>query len=161
MINDGAIAQTHAACSLQVKGVIDRRPSVLVGDYILARRSGDSDWYQGRVHKVHFDILTLYFPDGFSNYRGNKYDIRFVYNRLPDRRKHLAVISPYKPMRLLFPDKTHIKNERVTPSEVVAINPINREMQSNYEQLEAVAAIVKQPPGSVPFIIFGPSVPGL
>lgn len=149
----------HVARSLQVKGVIDRRPSVLVGDYILARRSGDSsdtDWYQGRVHKVRFDILTLYFPEGFSNYRGNKYDIRFVYNRLPDRRKHQAVVSTYKPMRLLFPEQVHINNERVTPAEVVAVNPINREMQSNYEQLEAVAAIVKQPPGSVPFIIFGP-----
>jgi helicase MOV-10 len=144
---------------LEVKGVVDRRPSVLVGDYILARRSGDSTdtaWYQGRVHSILFNIVTLYFSDGFSNYRGNKYDIRFVYNRLPERRKHQAVISPYKPMRLLFPDKSHIKNSRATPAEVLAINPVNRELQSNYEQLEAVAAIATQPPGSVPFIIFGP-----
>ncbi|KAF8621344.1 hypothetical protein AX15_007875 [Amanita polypyramis BW_CC] len=144
---------------LQVKGVADKLSTVLVGDYILARRTGEADnapWYQGRVHDVDYNVLGFYFHKKFSTAQNIKADIRFVYNRLPERRKHQAITGTYKPMRLLFPDETHINYRRVKPHEVQAIVPINREMMSNEEQLEAVAAILKQPPGSVPFVIFGP-----
>jgi helicase MOV-10 len=144
---------------LKIEGIANGRPSVLVGDYIHARRSGDAQdnaWYQGRVHSVVHDVLSLHFSDKFSNYRGSKYDIRFIYNRVPERRKHQAVTGSYKPMRALFPDKAHISYNRVTRTEVEAVNPINRDINENYEQRETLAAILKQPPGSVPFVIFGP-----
>ncbi|KAK2463831.1 hypothetical protein APHAL10511_004136 [Amanita phalloides] len=145
---------------LSVNGSHSERLSVLVGDYILVRRSGDETWYTGRVHEALEGRLTLYFSSKFNaefkKFERARYDIGFVYNRLPERRKHQAVMSPYKPMRLLFPNRIHIRNSPVTRAEVDAVQAINRQIASNYEQLEAVAAILKQPPGSVPFVIFGP-----
>ncbi|KAM6492681.1 P-loop containing nucleoside triphosphate hydrolase protein [Amanita muscaria] len=146
---------------LTVKGVADGRPSVLVGDYIHARKSGgfqneDDAWYTGRVHAINGDVISLYFSDEFSHIRGTTYNIRFIYNRVPERRKHQAVTGSYKPMRALFPDKSHIQYGRVTSLEMEAIDVFNRDIEDNYQQWEAVATICKQPPGSVPFIIFGP-----
>ncbi|KAF8632154.1 hypothetical protein AX17_004896 [Amanita inopinata Kibby_2008] len=153
------LKQVKHRYDVHVKGVADRRPSVLVGDYILARRTDDSQdtsWYQGRVHSIVHETLSLYFNNRFSNYRGSKYDIRFVYNRLPERRKHQAVTSPFKPMRLLFPEGRHVTYTRVTEAEIQEVHPFNRDLGTNPQQLETVAAIMKQTPGSVPFIIFGP-----
>ena len=69
---------------------------------------------------------------------------------------HQAVTGSYKPMRVLFPDKIHIGYDRVTHAEVEVVNPVNLDISGNHEQRETLAAILKQPPGSVPFVIFGP-----
>ncbi|KAK0191959.1 P-loop containing nucleoside triphosphate hydrolase protein [Armillaria mellea] len=153
------IEPDHPRYKLQVKDLSEGRPSVLVGDFILVRPVGQPDktWFEGRVHDVAMSHVKLAFSDKFNTYRGNKFDVRFVLNRLPLRRAHQALVNKNAPSRLLFPGPEHLKDVRtVSPVELEALIPLNRSLGDNPEQLETVAAIVHQPRGSVPFIVFGP-----
>jgi helicase MOV-10 len=75
---------------------------------------------------------------------------------MPLRRMHQAVMSNVNPARLLFPKLEHIKGMPITHADLIAITPINRSIGEDEEQLLTVASILHQPPGSVPFVIFGP-----
>ncbi|KAJ3917943.1 RNA helicase [Lentinula edodes] len=149
----------HPRYELEVQGLAENRPSVLVGDFILVRQDHATDrtWFQGRVHQVYENYVSLRFDDSFSTYRGNSFEVRFVLNRLSLRRMHAALINKNNPVRLLFPGPEHIRNLRRMCSGLIdKISPINRDIGGDPEQLEAVAAIVNMPPGSPPFVIFGP-----
>jgi helicase MOV-10 len=148
---------------LLVEGLAESRPSVLVGDFILVSHAGSPDtlntrpWFEGRVHKVYAKHVSLHFGDSFSTYRGTKFDVRFVLNRLPFRRMHQAVTNKFNPSRLLFPEPEHIRGvQRVTLDKIVDLVPFYRPLGEDEEQMETVAAIVNQKPGSVPFVVFGP-----
>jgi helicase MOV-10 len=148
---------------LLVEGLAESRPSVLVGDFILVSHAGSPDtlntrpWFEGRVHKVFQKHVSLHFGDSFSTYRGTKFDVRFVLNRLPFRRMHQAVTNKFNPSRLLFPEPEHIRGvQRVTLDKIVDLVPFYRPLGEDEEQMETVAAIVNQKPGSVPFVVFGP-----
>lgn len=153
----------NVTSSLQVKGLAENRPSVLVGDYILVSHSDSGDdgtsrnWYEGRVHNVLLDRVSLRFGDEFSIYKGNKFDVKFVLNQLPYRRMHQALSNSFKPARLLFPGPEHLRGaKRVTRAQINMIVPINRVLRDDDEQMETIAAILNQKPGSVPFVLFGP-----
>ncbi|KAJ3929858.1 MAG: RNA helicase [Lentinula lateritia] len=149
----------HPRYELEVQGLAENRPSVLVGDFILVRQDQATDrtWFQGRVHQVYENYVSLRFDDSFSTYRGNSFEVRFVLNRLSLRRMHAALINKNNPVRLLFPGPEHTRNLRRMSSGLIdKISPINRDIGGDPEQLEAVAAIVNMPPGSPPFVIFGP-----
>ncbi|KAJ3979873.1 RNA helicase [Lentinula detonsa] len=149
----------HPRYELEVQGLAEGRPSVLVGDFILVRQehATDQTWFQGRVHQVYENYVSLRFDDSFSTYRGNSFEVRFVLNRLSLRRMHAALVNRNNPARLLFPGPEHIRNMRRTSFELIdKITPINRVIGQDPEQLQAVAAIVNMPPGSPPFVIFGP-----
>ena len=70
---------------------------------------------------------------------------------------HQALTLKVDLTRLLFPDLDHVRTGAVSIEQMTAISPVNRLIGEDHEQLMAVAAIVHQPPGSVPFVIFGPS----
>ena len=133
------------------------RPSVIVGDFILLKHHGTSgEWYRGCVHEIAADTVSLRFNDQFSTFKGNRFDVQFVLNRIPLRRQHQALTAKYELNRLLFPDLEHdlgpvtdFDDDNTTP-------PINRILLGNPEQLMAVSTIVHSPPGSLPFVIFGP-----
>ncbi|KAL0566482.1 hypothetical protein V5O48_015530 [Marasmius crinis-equi] len=151
----------HPRYRLEVQGLSEGRPSVLVGDFILVRQENATNktWFEGRVHQVHETHVSLRFGDNFSTYRGTSFDVRFVLNRLSFRRMHAAVTNKNNPERLLFPGPHHLKQKRnrpVTQQQMDDITPINRLIGEDPEQLQTVAAIVNLPPGSVPFVIFGP-----
>ncbi|TRM60446.1 P-loop containing nucleoside triphosphate hydrolase protein [Schizophyllum amplum] len=129
--------------------VAEGRPSVL-GELT-------APWYQGRVHAVMLDAVKLRFPDEFSTYRGAHFDVRFVLNRLSYRRMHDALANKNKPMRILFPAAQHVKaREPVTAAQMDAVQPVNRAIADDEEQLRTIAAILRLPPGSPPLIVFGP-----
>lgn len=147
--------------SLEVAGLAENRPSVLVGDFILVKHHGSSTdkWYEGCVHIVYENYVSLRFDSAFSLYKGNKVDVRFRLNRLPTRRMHLALTTAFNPNRLLFPGLEHLRGAKVvTRDQLNDINPVNRSIGQDAEQLQTVATIVNQPPGSPPFVIFGPQV---
>jgi helicase MOV-10 len=145
--------------SLEVEGLAEGRPSILVGDFILVKQHGTpTDWYKGCVHEIMMNTVSLRFSSKFSTYKGNTFDVRFVLNRLPLRRMHQALTLETDSTRILFPEPEHISSTPVGIEQLRAINPINRLIGEDHEQLMTVAAIVHQPPGSVPFVIFGPLV---
>lgn len=104
------------------------------------------------------NTVSLRFGSNFSTYRGNTFDVKFVLNRLPLRRMHQALTLKADSTRFLFPEPEHIRTTAVGIEQLHTINPINRLIGEDYEQLMTVAAIFHQPPGSVPFVIFGPLV---
>lgn len=70
---------------------------------------------------------------------------------------HYALTNTFNPTRILFPRLDNILRRReVTPTEMNDIVLFNRLVGTDEEQLKTVAAIVNQPPGSVPFVVFGP-----
>ncbi|THV07178.1 P-loop containing nucleoside triphosphate hydrolase protein [Dendrothele bispora CBS 962.96] len=158
-MEDAQLKSKYPSYELEVEGLSEGRPSVLVGDFILVRHthSTEKTWYQGRVHRVDETKVRLRFGDEFSTYKGTSFNVRFVLNRLPLRRMHDAVTNKYDPMRFLFPGPEHVSNmRRVTRRQMDDIVPINRLVGSDPEQLETVAAIVNMPSGSPPFVVFGP-----
>ncbi|EAU82858.2 RNA helicase [Coprinopsis cinerea okayama7 len=162
-LEDVEIKPNYPRYELKVPGLAENRPSVLVGDFILVSESNPAiafenrTWYEGRVHEVRMDEVVLRFGDGFNTYRGNRFDVRFVLNRLPYRRMHHALVNSFAPRRILFPGPQDILGlKRVTAQQKAAIVPYYRQLKDDDEQLETVTAILHQNPGSAPFIVFGP-----
>ncbi|KAJ7746480.1 RNA helicase [Mycena maculata] len=158
-LTDVELSPNHPRYDLQVKGLEEGRPSVIVGDFILVRHTGapDGPQYEGRIHQVHQTHVSLRFDDKFSTYKGTKFDVNFTLNRLPHRRMHQALTNSFKESRILFPRAEHLaRNQRVSVIQRNTISPVNRRIAEDPEQLETVAAIIHQPRGAVPFIVFGP-----
>lgn len=146
---------------ITVPGLAESRPSVIVGDTILFRPSDDdsvSKWHQGVVHGVENTKVVLRFHDSFQVDRlleGRSYMIQFTLNRLPFIRYHEAVGSKCPLDRILFPRMLSSASSRP----VISAEPVpyfNRDISTNDKQMEVVARILHQPPGSSPFVIWGP-----
>jgi len=157
------LSNADAILRLLVEGLAENRPSVLVGDFILVSRPEPIEtlntrtWFEGRVHKVYQNHVSLAFGENFNTYRGTKFDVRFVLNRLPFRRMHHALVNKFNPARILFPGLVHIQGvSRVRPEQIRDIVPFDRPVGDDEEQMETVAAIMNQKPGSPPFVLFGP-----
>ena len=130
-----------------------------MGDGILVRRKDSSagPWFRGFVHKLDLKKVHLRFHPSFHSLRGEKYNVRFQLNRLPLRRMHQALDTNFTPNRVLFPDELRLGGGAPPNSSYIqSIRTIKREIETNEAQLLAVAAIVRQQPGSVPFVVFGP-----
>ncbi|KAJ6572149.1 P-loop containing nucleoside triphosphate hydrolase protein [Mycena capillaripes] len=158
-MTDVELKPNYPRYDLQVKGLEEGRPCVIVGDFILVKNTGvaDGPWFEGRVHKVHQTHVSLRFDEKFSTYKGTKFDVKFTLNRLPHRRMHQALTNSFKESRFLFPRAEHIsRNQRVSASQRDSVTPVNRRIAEDPEQFETVAAILHQPPGSPPFVVFGP-----
>jgi helicase MOV-10 len=73
---------------------------------------------------------------------------------------HQAVSPQTKPARILFPSRDHCRAlKKPTATDMQNIALVDRTLVNNPEQLQTIVAIVNRPPGSVPFIVFGPYVP--
>ncbi|RXW19457.1 hypothetical protein EST38_g6387 [Candolleomyces aberdarensis] len=160
---DVELTANYPRYELQVPGLAENRPSVLVGDFILVSHADSSvpleqrEWFEGRVHDVRMNDVVLRFGDNFNIYRGNKFDVRFVLNRLPFRRMHHALVNKFKPSRILFPSSRDVNGmQKVTTQQISELRLHNRELQTDEEQMETVAAVLNLRPGSVPFVVFGP-----
>jgi len=143
---------------LLVPGLAEKRPSVLVGDRILVQPM-DADpgkWFEGCVHKVKQREVGMKFNGSFRPPPSQRFRVRFKLNRIPLRRQHQALDTALHPERLLFPTSTQIL-ATVIPSTIGIFRSIyNPLIAGNPAQLQAVTSITKLPPGSAPFIIFGP-----
>ena len=149
------------APSLTVPGLAEKRPSVIVGDKVLVKNHGSqsTSWFCGYVHKVEQLRVGLKFSTRFNSLSGQKYDVRFCLGRLPLRRMHQALDSPFSPPRLLFPCSAHIiKNRPPGMQELGVLNVIDRKIGGNLMQKLAVSSIRDLEPGSPPFVVFGPYV---
>lgn len=147
--------------SLSVPGLAEKRPSVILGDKIRVRihNRPEGRWYAGYVHKVESRHVHLKFHSSFVAVRKQKFDIRFTLGRSPMRRMHQALNVAWNPDKLLFPTEEHIDEvdlRRPTTEEVTELKLFNRLLETNPMQKLAVASILCLPPGSLPFIVFGP-----
>ena len=127
--------------------------------------------YEARVTDVdvftrkHLAVLkvSLRLPTDFDLHNGSKFDLRFRHKRVTLRCQYHALTAALAPpRRLLFPSLSDIKPmRRLSRAEIDNVKfhqLVNRDIRDDGQQLQAVISILEQPPGSVPFIIYGPSV---
>ncbi|KAI4963108.1 hypothetical protein ZWY2020_019697 [Hordeum vulgare] len=125
--------------SLVVPGLAEKRPSLVHGDYIIARHAGsDARPYQGYIHKVEADEIFLRFDDQFhhAHHDRNKYDVSFTYNRLNMRRQYRSVHDA----ELIGPDVLFPPYPRYRSVKKVPFKPLNPNI--NTEQADAVGMIL-------------------
>ncbi|PFH46786.1 hypothetical protein AMATHDRAFT_50790 [Amanita thiersii Skay4041] len=141
---------------VEVPGLAEKRPSVLVGDRILVQQDGarEGDWYEGFVHFVRKMAVGLRFHHSFKGWTPEqRYHVRFKLNRIPLRRQHQAMDMVFQEDRVLFPLNTHITYRS---RRGVALRYFNENIASNIQQKQAVTSIVRLLAGSPPFVVFGP-----
>ncbi|KAG8834962.1 hypothetical protein FRC17_006265, partial [Serendipita sp. 399] len=143
---------------LQVPGLAEKRPSVIVGDRIWVKHHGSPKpkWWEGFVHVVRLNDVGLCFNNGFKPLNGQKFDVRFCLGRLPLRRMHQALDTGGYLSRLLFPTDVDVKNRKPSEGTIRMITTMNKLVGENPQQRLAVTAIRNLSPGSPPFVVFGP-----
>lgn len=128
---------------------------------MLVQRHGSEKgrWFEGHVHFVRMASVGLMFHDSFRGHLPtHKYNVRFKLNRIPLRRQHEALSSAFNPERILFPRATHVLMPMIPATVRMRTYVYNRLIADNAPQLQAVTSICQLPPGSPPFVVFGPSV---
>lgn len=113
------------------------------------------------MHQLAFEWVTIQLDGKFSLYKhpSKKVDVRFKLNRIPFRREHQAVTLQNKQSRFLFPGPENVRAlRRMNHAQMLALELEDETLGANPEQMEAIAAIVNMPPGSVPFVVYGPLV---
>ncbi|KAF7318307.1 RNA helicase [Mycena chlorophos] len=158
-ISGTQLSRYQAYYYLEVPGLAEKRPSVLVGDRILVQHQGAADsgrWFEGGVHVVRQKEVGLRFNGLFRSSPADLFSVRFKLNRYPLRRQHLALDSAFSEDRVLFPVAAHVPRTPIPTSRNTIVKVSNALIATNPAQLQAVMSIVKRPAGSVPFIIFGP-----
>ncbi len=130
------------------------------GDRFLVQRHGTDTgrWFEGHVHFIRTLEVGLKFQSSFQGHLQNhRYRVRLCLNRIPLRRSHQALLTVFKPSRILFPKLALFpRNPPSTTS--IRKQVFNRLIPDNPQQLQAVASISFLPPGSPPFVVFGPWV---
>ena len=147
----------------------DLLPEVALGDFLWLDDIQDNIRYEGRVANInvftrhHLAVLkmTVRLPAEFRLYEGTQLLVQFRHNRITLRRQYHALTSSFtSPRRLLFPSVSDIKSNRpLSRAEIYNLkfrHLINRRIRDDPQQLQAVISILEQPPGSVPFIVYGP-----
>ena len=130
---------------------------MLIGDEILVQPAGaapSGKWFSGFVHTIERDEVGLRFGRGFQAFNPNeRFYVRFKYNRIVSRREHQAIEATPPVPRLQFPLLIHVKPQTALQGAIGTFNP---DIETNPAQMRAVSSILKLPPGSPPFIVFGP-----
>ncbi|KAK2465578.1 hypothetical protein APHAL10511_002470 [Amanita phalloides] len=144
---------------LEVPGLAEKRPSVLLGDRFLVQRHGvpEGHWFEGYVCVIRRDDVGLQFHRSFKGWGSSQlYHVRFKLNRITIQRQHYALDQAFKEDRILFPNVQHRSNlAPVTPRRLV-LKYHDNNIATNPQQAQAVRSIVRLPPGSPPFVVFGP-----
>ena len=99
--------------SLEVPGLEENRPSVMRGDTIKVKMSGNSDReYEGYVHEIKESKVMLSFGHQLAGnfLRNMKFDVQFTLSRHPLRNMHRAValtssLASSNLLKRLFPTK--------------------------------------------------------
>ncbi|KIK60715.1 hypothetical protein GYMLUDRAFT_261292 [Collybiopsis luxurians FD-317 M1] len=158
-IPDARLSKHKSLYHLEVPGLAEKRPSVLVGDQILIRdpRSAPGHWFSGWVYVVEKEEVGLKLGRSFTALTSDRLLARFKSNRIPMRRQHQALVSAFFEDRLIFPTDLHLpRTIPQSPNPRSTIQWRNPLIADNSPQKRAVLSIAYREPGSMPFVIFGP-----
>ncbi|KAF8325174.1 P-loop containing nucleoside triphosphate hydrolase protein [Cantharellus anzutake] len=152
------LSEEHPYYRLTVPGLAEKRPSISLGDKIGVRKHGGANkWFIGYVHKIEQTSVLLRFNPKFESYKGQFHDVRFLLSRTSLRRMHHALSVERGLERLLYPREEHTASlSRPTELDISRLSFFNRLLKENFPQKLAVTSILRQPSGSVPFIVYGP-----
>ena len=147
----------------------DLLPEVVLGDFLWLDDVKNNIRYEARVAKIdvftrhHLAVLNMLvrLPPDLDLYQGTQFAIQLRHNRLILRHQYHALTSAFaSPRRLSFPSVSDIKPKRhLSRTEIYNLkfrHLVNRTIRDDPQQLQAVISILEQPPGSVPFLVYGP-----
>jgi hypothetical protein len=145
--------------TVHVPGLNERSPTQRLGDHIFVRRQANPNvWFDLTITGfAHGNIIEFKIPDDFKYVPNELCDVRFTVNRIPFQRMHRE-LEVEAADRILFPNQTHAEGiERLNLADILAIWPYDSrvDFEQNPQQIEAVADILRRPPGSPPFLIYG------
>ncbi|KAG8729320.1 hypothetical protein FRC11_009061 [Ceratobasidium sp. 423] len=159
-MDDVRLQRTVRLYRLTVPGLAEKRPSVLKGDDIKIHPHSKPDnvWFRGIVRSTEESTILISLHRDFPYDLAARYDVQFVLNPVSFRRMIQALEMPEKRPNILFPrveDMEGMSNVAQNPDEqdIILCNHI---IGSNAEQRNAVRQVIRLPPGSPPFIVFGP-----
>ncbi|KAL3648990.1 hypothetical protein CASFOL_005393 [Castilleja foliolosa] len=144
--------------TLEVPGLAEKRPSLVNGDFILAKLANEDQTgnkvYQGYIHRVEAEEIYLKFDVDqkfHNNHRDtNRYNVQFTYNRTGMRRLYQAVEAAESLNKdFLFPSNP-CRTKRVSSR---PLTPIACTL--NEEQMIAIDMILARK-GGPPYLIHGP-----
>ncbi|CAE6373749.1 unnamed protein product [Rhizoctonia solani] len=159
-MDDITLQRTNNSYRLTVPGLSEKRPSVIVGDRIKLHPHSEPEkvWYMGIVREIETTTVLVAFNRRFPHAPGALYDVQFVLNPVPFQRMIQALNVTPKRLEILFPQVEDVTASSIAVQnlEEPEIELYNHIISSNYEQYNAVSKVVGLPPGSPPFIVFGP-----
>lgn len=132
---------------LEIENLSERRPSLMVGDKIIAKDPYNANSFEleGFIHKVGAKHVYLKFSQTFHDtYKGEDYSVTAVCSRTTYRRRHQAVSLAVRNLGkdILFPSKVQLK----TPQFSFTYDEYQDELKSMREQPHASDAhILKKP----------------
>jgi hypothetical protein len=147
----------------------DLLPGVVLRDLLWLDDMKNNIRYEARVSKI--DVFTRHqlavlkmlvqLPADFNLYQGTRFVLQVRHNRITLRHQYHALTSSFaSPRRLLFPSVSDIKPRkhlsRAGLYNLKFRHLVNRTIRDDPQQLQAVVSILEKPPGSVPFIVYGP-----
>ncbi|XP_056633790.1 putative helicase mov-10-B.1 isoform X2 [Diorhabda sublineata] len=151
---------------LVVPGLVEKRPSVIVGDFVDIRIHNDLHrGYQGIIRKVNDksveiddvnrELIMIIEQNGRLS---NDFDIRFVLSRLSFERQHSGVdqVTIKKLLPYIFPPPNPEVRRRTALRTVENKGFFDQSIVNNEEQKTAVRNILNRTSGPYPYIIFGP-----
>lgn len=143
---------------LEVVGLAERRPSVLLGDEVTLYHSDKDNehGFIGFVHELHENNISLKLHPTFD--ASFQYDVEFSMSRISFRRMHQALSLDHGLDHLLHPGPVDVFR---TNRPIRASTPFDQNMLENAPQQAAVSSILDLPENSPPYIIFGPYVTNL
>lgn len=145
--------------SIEIKGLAERRPSLMPGDKVIAKDIWDSSstQYEGFVHSLKGNLVLLKFHPRFhETYSGSDVSLEFHFGRSVYRRCHQAInlaLSNLGP-DLLFPSKVQLRKPQVLPEKIKSITWYNKSLNSG--QKTAVTNILLGECRPMPYCIYGP-----
>jgi helicase MOV-10 len=135
---------------LRVKGLAEKRPSVLIGDLIEAIDATTNQCHHGYVYFVYHDEIDVNF--GAAVVASKPYHIHFTCNRTVFRKLHRAVDCtrelgrPLLRMRDTLPSS--IANDPFSPEPLARLNALQRSFVKNTCDGDSLLSVLWGPPGT-------------
>lgn len=149
----------HEYLSLEVKGLSEKRPSLVVNDRVIVKDIWDSKAarYEGIIHDIRGNSVLLKFSPAFhANYSGGDVSVEFYFNRTSYRRAHHAISSAISKLgsEILFPSRLTTKPPLIPTESLKSIEWYNETLNSC--QRAAVSNIILGECRPKPYCIYGP-----
>ena len=154
---------------LVVRGLAEKRPSVLRGDTVwITLPDGSGRRWQGKAIDIRREEVALHVHPNFarSYIDGMRVEVRFVLGRRPLRIFYQGLTLVHQLGEpTLFPEPRHVLESPASSDRIPAsdrkrvadeLRILNYNVRANDEQVAAVRAIVRGEARQVPYVIFGP-----
>ncbi|XP_050511316.1 putative helicase mov-10-B.1 [Diabrotica virgifera virgifera] len=150
---------------LEVPGLAEKRPSLIVGDMVQIRAHIDHTGYTGIIRRVADSTVEIGNVDRelimiVESQRDERhiYDVKFVLSRLSFERQHEGInrVSTNGLLSCIFPSHDATLRGRQTQRTINDGEFLNQTIARNQEQKTAVRNILNATSVPYPYIVFGP-----